>query len=521
MKKIVLLLIIISIALSVTVSAKDIKLYLDGSRLSCDPSPVIIDGRTLIPARAVFEKMGAKVSWNDKARTVLIEYKTIKVGLTIDSDEATVNNAAVTMDVPAQIINDRTMIPLRFVGEAIGATVSWNADEYAVYIESPDDDAPPIVIEDVSFSSKNAYDQLEMTASGAVNVTVMNLTDPTRMVLDMQNVLLTELNAGYDGKFVDKVRYGVHEDYLRIVADNETIPRYIFSDNEGIVNVRFYPEKKNFDYIGSANQQIIFNSGLTVKAKSTSAKELVFTVSKKLSDETLEVNDALVRGFEVSGTTVTVKLNKAAGYTISGNVIRLNVMTEVKSETKNHSGLVVLDAGHGGKDPGSIGYDETGKEILLNEKDVNLTITLMVNDILKSRGVETVLTRSTDVYLGLVERANVANDNGAELFVCIHNNSIPDPEYKGSMVLYYLKSAEGKKLADNILTGIVKKAGTIDRGLRDGTNMAVIKHTTMPAVIVECGCLTNQEELADLMDDDFCRLVAEGIADGIIKTLKQ
>ena len=67
---------------------------------------------------------------------------------------------------------------------------------------------------------------------------------------------------------------------------------------------------------------------------------------------------------------------------------------------------------------------------------------------------------------------------------------------------------------------MVKSAGTIDRGLRDGTNMAVIRRTDMPAVIVECGCLTNQEELANLMDDAFLKKLAEGITSGIIKTMR-
>ena len=87
------------------------------------------------------------------------------------------------------------------------------------------------------------------------------------------------------------------------------------------------------------------------------------------------------------------------------------------------------------------------------------------------------------------------------------------------MVLYSLKSSGGKRLASNILEAVVTSAGTINHGLRNGTNMAVIKRTIMPAVIVECGCLSNREELENLMDDAFLSDVAEGIAAGIIKTL--
>ena len=217
---------------------------------------------------------------------------------------------------------------------------------------------------------------------------------------------------------------------------------------------------------------------------------------------------------------ITVSLKKAADFTITENTVVFSVKEEVKNEVDNETGIVVLDAGHGGKDPGSLGYDEDGKTILATEKDMNLTITLMVYEMLMNQGVNVILTRKDDTYIGLVERAEIANKHKAELFVSIHNNSIPDPEYKGSMVLYSLKSKGGRTLASNILKEMTKSAKTENKGLRDGTNMAVIRNTAMPAVIVECGCLTNAEELENLMDIDFLYSLAEGITEGILLTLE-
>lgn len=238
-----------------------------------------------------------------------------------------------------------------------------------------------------------------------------------------------------------------------------------------------------------------------------------------LSDENLKIGDDLVTEISVSGNEVLATLKDNASISIDKNTVTFTKAEEKRDEAVINGRLVVLDAGHGGSDPGSLGKDASGENIIAYEKDMNLAITLKVERMLKENGVEVLLTRGNDVYVGLAERAEFANDKKAALFVSIHNNSIPQADYKGSMVLYYLESSAGKVLAQNILTEMTAAAGTIDRGLRDGTNMAVIKRTDMPAVIVECGCLTNQEELANLMDDAFLEKLAVGITQGIIKTL--
>lgn len=526
MKKILILIFVMLFALGLFRTAlaqgKTITLFLDNEKVACDPSPLLLNNRTMIPARALFEEMGAKVGWNETTREVTLEYNDITILLTIDEREAKVNGKSVALDSPAVIVEERTMIPLRFVGEAIGALVSWDEKAYRVDVASPEVKAPTVIIDDLTFSSKSDYDVLSMSASGKVSVKTMRLSNPERMVLDLENANLLSQNAQYEGRFMAQVRYAAHDDYVRIVAENDSLPRYIYIDNGGLINIRFYPEQGNFDYLGTEEKTIILPKGASVSFYKKDGNTLLFTVKGvSMTKETVSINDPLVSTIEASKTTLTVKLTKEAGYSIQGNVIRLKQAETNSPEKENKSGLVVLDAGHGGNDPGSLGYDEERTTILAKEKDMNLAITRKVYDLLKERGVRVALTRSTDVYVGLAERADFANAEDAELFVSIHNNSIPDPDYKGTMVLYSLKSTGGKKLAANILEALVNSAGTIDRGLRDGTNMAVIRRTVMPAVIVECGCLTNQEELANLMDDDFLAKVADGIADGIEKTLKE
>ena len=108
----------------------------NGEKIGFDQVPVIESGRTLVPLRAIFEKIGAEVSWDNKTRTVSAVKDGISVMLTIDKLDATVNGSGVALDVPAKIINGRTMVPVRFVSDCFGVNVEWNAGERCVYLVS-------------------------------------------------------------------------------------------------------------------------------------------------------------------------------------------------------------------------------------------------------------------------------------------------------------------------------------------------------------------------------------------------
>ena len=97
--------------------------------------PIQLDNRVLVPAREVFEAMGAKVDWNSTLKRVTVEYNQKKIVLIVNNNEAIINGETVLMDVPGKIINDKIMIPIRFVSEAIGMKVDWDSENRAVWIE--------------------------------------------------------------------------------------------------------------------------------------------------------------------------------------------------------------------------------------------------------------------------------------------------------------------------------------------------------------------------------------------------
>ncbi|MCL2200526.1 MAG: stalk domain-containing protein [Oscillospiraceae bacterium] len=114
----------------------DIYVVLDGTRIIFDVPPQVVDGRTLVPLRAIFEALGAEVNWNEATQTVTATKGDTTVVLPIGSTSPTVSGQTVTIDVPASVLNGRTLVPLRFVAESFGVSVDWNSDTRTITITS-------------------------------------------------------------------------------------------------------------------------------------------------------------------------------------------------------------------------------------------------------------------------------------------------------------------------------------------------------------------------------------------------
>lgn len=112
-------------------------MYVNGSQLQFDVPPALENGRTLVPLRAIFEALGAEVTWDSATWTVFASWDSGNMTLPIGSIQATVNGQLVQLDVPAQLIDGRTMVPLRFVGESMGALVGWYGNSQVVTINKP------------------------------------------------------------------------------------------------------------------------------------------------------------------------------------------------------------------------------------------------------------------------------------------------------------------------------------------------------------------------------------------------
>ncbi|HWP98820.1 MAG TPA: stalk domain-containing protein [Syntrophomonadaceae bacterium] len=133
-----------------------VKVYVNGNMMSFDVNPLLEDGRTLVPLRTIFESMGASVKWDDSSKKVTASKAGTTIILTIGSLNATVNGKVQKLDVPAKIVNGRTLAPLRFVGEALGAKVSWDGENRVIHVDYSQDQgdaSTPVGSEQVSAPS--------------------------------------------------------------------------------------------------------------------------------------------------------------------------------------------------------------------------------------------------------------------------------------------------------------------------------------------------------------------------------
>jgi N-acetylmuramoyl-L-alanine amidase len=177
---------------------------------------------------------------------------------------------------------------------------------------------------------------------------------------------------------------------------------------------------------------------------------------------------------------------------------------------------VCVDAGHGGKDPGAIGFDP----FYVEEKTVDLAIALQLEAALETIGHWTVMTRRRDRTLALSSRANFANRLGADLFVSVHANAALSPEVEGMEVFYFPGSAAGRRAASEVL-GHMQTAfpDHRSRGVK-AANLAVLRLTGMPAILVETEFLTHPDQLLFLTDPVLQADMAAAIAAGIDRLSK-
>lgn len=137
--KIFALLLVFSLILCSWVSVfaeENISVVVDGQNITFDVAPRLIGGRTMVPLRAIFEALGAEVTWDDATQTVMAYNEAYIVKCTIGSNTIYVNNVAKEIDVAPMEINSRTLVPVRFIAEAFGCDVQWNASTMTVTVTS-------------------------------------------------------------------------------------------------------------------------------------------------------------------------------------------------------------------------------------------------------------------------------------------------------------------------------------------------------------------------------------------------
>ncbi|WAJ23654.1 N-acetylmuramoyl-L-alanine amidase [Lacrimispora xylanolytica] len=210
-------------------------------------------------------------------------------------------------------------------------------------------------------------------------------------------------------------------------------------------------------------------------------------------------------------------------YVISSQAGKMTAGVSVKAGKEKP--VVVIDAGHGGNDPGKIGVDGT------LEKDINLQIAYRLKKYLEASDVDVVLTRKNDNGLyterdskkkmaDMTKRCDIINDTSPDLTVSIHQNSYHQEEISGGQVFYYKRSDKGKRLAEILQERFDYVLGDKNTRLaKPNDNYYLLLHVKTPIVIVECGFLTNWKEAGLLNSDEYQDRLAWTIHMGIMEYL--
>ncbi|GAE89466.1 N-acetylmuramoyl-L-alanine amidase CwlD [Acetivibrio straminisolvens] len=223
-------------------------------------------------------------------------------------------------------------------------------------------------------------------------------------------------------------------------------------------------------------------------------------------------------------------------FLLSVAVISLNIASgqnavEVANDDTGKR-TVVIDAGHGGEDPGAVS-DYSG----LKEKDVNLIIAKKVRELLEAENYNVIMTREEDVLnykegtqgytskrgQDLTARKKLIDESGADIAVSIHLNKFSQTQYHGAQVFFPPRSEESKRLADIIQKSLRDNVDPENKreALVKDTKLIILKNLKVPTVIVECGFLSNQEEEKKLADKDYQEKLAIAIKEGIVKYFEQ
>lgn len=178
--------------------------------------------------------------------------------------------------------------------------------------------------------------------------------------------------------------------------------------------------------------------------------------------------------------------------------------------------VIVIDAGHGGKDPGAIGFNGN------YEKDIVLSISRKLRTDLKSKGYKVILTRDSDDYVDNLERAKLANKKRSRVFISIHGNAMENKSsVDGIQVLYYpnrestIGDLNNNELAKVMMNSMINGTNAKDRGIIERMDLIVLNQTKMPAILIECGFLSNENEERLLITDEYQNKIVKSITDGL------
>lgn len=432
-------------------NAEEVFVSVDNVKLTnLSMPPIILNNYTLVPAREVFENLGATVEWKKDIEQVYITYNNTLIIIPIDSTKAYVNGQSQTMDTAAKIINNKTMIPLRFVSTALGFEIEWNDKTRIANIIT------------------NTETTTITTTETTTKYTVTEITTETTTYQEVQTTFVQNENIYYEN---DKL-------YIK---------------NNGNIQLSDITEYDNYN---DKNYTIEINRNL----------------SNYINNVTFSPNSDKIKSCIVTVDTDKTTISFNENQIIAVNLIENNnyICIETVLPKEKYNKIIVLDAGHGGEMPGAIGNDLIEKDLTLkialsaqekfnNDNTIKCYMT-RTTDVNPSFDDRTSLANEVgDMFISVhINSANSSDAHGTETY-CQYANDL------GNGLTSY-------RVAEEMLNQLLNKLGTTNRNVKAG-DLKVLRDSKIPASLIEVGFISNADD-AKLMSnsiDEIGQAIYDGV----------
>ncbi len=453
---------------------------------------------------------------NAYASDYILEYDGITEEYTGSIYKLMINDEFVETTVPPIIFNDFALVPIREVCEPMGAVVNYITVSKQIFVNFDNSYLR------LKIGNKIAsVDEVDMKIPGDIAPMLISINGSSAKTMVPVRFMAENLgfNVDFDGEN-GIIKINQPKEIEKSVINNF---KTSYTDSKTTI-------KLTFDKAISEH----------TKPALTASDVLYFDIANCAYSlpSTNEINKGAIKslrfGIHDNSTRVALDLENYTGYkvTLSNDKKTFTITVtsrpqtnEDKDSDKNNTPttekIVVIDAGHGGRDPGTSG---TIEEETFYEKTINLDIARKVQKLLESKGITVMMTRDSDTFPTLEERSDLANINDAVIFVSIHSNWATSNTASGYEAYYSnlnnssTTGLSSKELANSIMNELSKNMSTKNRGLKTADHV-VTKTSYMPAVLLEVGFMSNTEELEFMLTEEFQNNFAKGICDGILNVI--
>lgn len=539
------------------------KIYYNHKLYALNSIPVIkMNGKMYAPAEQTIKTiMGLDYEYNKSNNKISIinEDTNKELILTLNTKQAILNDKEITLSAEPKLIknvkknSDIICIPLASVLTQLDYTKSWNKNNNYYEIQSKkffqwEKELTTTQLQNAQMNYFHKFEatyksqdemglitlQLTGTSSEIMNtLTVNRNSNVIEVTIPKSEYLLDKNQFSNFGEIVQKIDVTSKNDAVVLSVNCENVADYSYlnQNNTLILNI-LYTYGSGDGSVISYSLSIPKPNGITLADVTNQDlyhnKKFVITIKGNHVDyfnkNPIIINNSKITNLAVtksgSNTAITVSTSSLMGYKIYDN--GKNFQVKVAEPKKVYKNIIVLDAGHGGHDPGA---QNKGT----NEKDLNYKIiyTLM-KDYFSSNAPEIKVywTRTTDVFVTLADRAAFAKKMSADVFISLHMNSASNTSANGTEVYYSVSNNSSsfsgltsQKMANLFKSQLISDLKTTNRGTKTAAYY-VLKHNTVPSILIELGFISGNSDYSKLTDTNFQKNAAKSIYTGIVSLFK-